>query len=46
MIDNAGIGTLPYDKEFNNYRIVIPHEVAIDDHRQLLADLMTIAKTR
>ena len=46
MIDNAGIGTLAYDKGFNNYRIVIPHTDAIDKHRELLTDLINIARTR
>ena len=45
MIDNAGIGTLPYDKVFNNYRIVIPHGTAVDDHRQLLSALIKVART-
>lgn len=42
MIDKSGIGTLPYD--FGNYRVIIPNATAIDNHTDLLGDLITLAK--
>ena len=42
MIDESGIGTLPYG--FGNYRLKIPNATAIDDHTELLAKLIKIAK--
>lgn len=44
MIDTAGVGTHAYDKAFNNYQIVIPNMAAIDEHTQLLTDLIDIAQ--
>lgn len=46
MIDESGIGTLPYDKWFSHYRVTIPHATDIDNHSQLLTDLINIAKPR
>ena len=43
LIDESGIGTLPYDS-FGNYRVVIPNATAIDDHTELLEKLIEIAK--
>ena len=42
MIDESGIGTLPYDG--GNYRVIIPNATAIDNHTPLLTDLINIAK--
>lgn len=44
-IHKSGIGTLPYDS-YGNYRVTLSHETDIDDHSQLLTDLITIAKPR
>ncbi len=44
MIDAAGIGTLAYDKGFNNYQILIPNKTAFDEHTDLLIDLINIAQ--
>ena len=43
MIDESGIGTLPYDG-FGNYRVIIPNASAIDNHTHLLTELIRIAK--
>ncbi len=43
MIDESGIGTLPYDG-FGNYRVIIPNATAIDNHTHLLVELIKIAK--
>ena len=43
MIDESGIGTLPYDG-FGNYRVIIPNATAIDNHNHLLIELIRIAK--
>ncbi len=44
MIDTAGIGTHAYDKVFNNYQVVVPNMAAIEEHSQLLNDLIDIAQ--
>lgn len=46
MIDESGIGTLPYDKWFRHYRVTIFHATDIDNHSHLLNDLINIAKPR
>ena len=43
MIDESGIGTLPYDG-FGNYRVIIPNATAIENHNPLLVELINIAK--
>ena len=43
MIDESGIGTLPYDS-FGNYRVIIPNATAIENHNPLLVELINIAK--
>lgn len=43
-IDAAGIGALAYDKGFNNYQILVPNKNAIDEHQDLLIDLIDIAR--
>lgn len=42
MIDESGIGNHPYHG--GNYRVIIPNATAIDNHTQLLAELIKIAK--
>ncbi len=44
MIDDAGIGTHAYDKEFKNYQVIVPNRTAIDEHAPLLSDLIQIAQ--
>ena len=44
MIDESGIGTLPYDG-YGNYRVIIPNATAIDNHNQLLTELINMAKS-
>lgn len=39
-IEGAGIRTLPYDKRFANYRIVIPNAGDLKKHDKLLNDLI------
>lgn len=46
MIDESGIGTLPYDKWSRIYPVTIPHSTDIDNHSQLLTDLISIARRR
>ena len=41
-IDESGIGTLAYDGGY--YRVIIPNATAIDNHNQLLTELINIAK--
>ena len=38
MIDKAGIGTLPY--AWGSYRVTIPNASALEDHDELLSDLI------
>ena len=42
MIDESGIGTLPHGS--GNYRVIIPNATAIDDHTDLLEQLIKIAQ--
>ena len=44
LIEGAGIGTLPYDKRFANYRIVIPNADDLQKHDELLNDLIQRSK--
>ena len=44
MIEDAGIGTLPYDKRFGNYRISIPNAENLEHHHELLHDLIQRSK--
>ncbi|MDE0168016.1 MAG: hypothetical protein OXS29_00650 [bacterium] len=44
-IRESGIGTLPYDS-YGNFRVALSHEADIDDHSEVLTDLITIAKPR
>ena len=46
MIDESGVGTLPYDKWSRIYRVTIPHAAEINEHKQLLTELINIAKPR
>lgn len=43
-IEEAGFGTLPYDKRFGNYRIVIPNAGDLQEHEGTLADLIHRSK--
>ena len=44
LIDEAGIGTLSYDKSINKYRIIIPAAADINKHEDLLTTLIKRSK--
>lgn len=46
MIEDSGIGTLPYDRWFGHYRVIIRHVPDIDNHSELLTELIKTAKPR
>lgn len=43
MIEEAGVDTLPYDPSFGNYRVIL-YDADIDEHRELLLDLIDLAR--
>lgn len=45
-IEESDIGTLPYDRGFGRYRVIIRHVPDIDNHSELLTELIKTAKPR
>ena len=46
MIEDAGLGTLPYDTRFRNYRISIPAGEDLGDQGKILSDLIALSRGR
>lgn len=46
MIEESGISTLPYDRNYRQYRIKILHTNELERHRDLLTTLIDIARER
>ena len=44
MIDEAGIGTLPYDRWFRHYRLKVARVTELESHRKVFAKLIDTAR--
>lgn len=46
MIDEAGIGTLPYDRWFRHYRLKVARAAELESHRKVFTKLIDAARDR